>query len=101
MALAVEKATRQQLISSTATDEAVVTVTEIGTKLGISAIKTNKLLIEKGLQTKNPNKKSKKDPDYLPTGKGLEFAQITTAVGKDRNDTYQQLRWYPSVINQL
>jgi hypothetical protein len=52
------------------------------------------------LQVKN-DKKSSKDPAYVPTDRGEEFCQITTATGENNTATYQQLRWYPSVINAL
>jgi len=59
----------------------------------------NQLLIEKGLQVKNVNKKSKKEPDYLPTDRGQEFCDLTLSSGKNGDSSsYQQLRWYESVL---
>lgn len=93
---------RQQLIISTATPNALLTPTQIGERLGISAIKVNKLLIDAGLQTKNEQKKSRKDLDYIVTDRGREFASVTTATGKNGDNTmYQQLRWYESVVDVI
>lgn len=101
LAKALEPA-RQMLINSTAQELELLTVTQIGKQLNLSAIKVNKLLVEQGLQAKNPRKTSKKDCAYIPVGQGLEFSDLTlaTGTGKD-NTTYQQLRWYPSVLDLL
>jgi hypothetical protein len=90
---------RQLLINSTATESPLVTVTELGKSLGLSAQKVNQLLIEKGLQTKNQNKKSKKDLTYVPTDRGSEFASVVLSSGK-KNDpnSYQQLRWDKQIV---
>jgi KilA-N domain len=101
LAKALEPA-RQMLINSTAQELELLTVTQIGKQLELSAIKVNKLLVEKGLQIKNPRKTSKKDSAYIPAGQGLEFSDLTLATGNGKdNTTYQQLRWYPSVIDLL
>lgn len=93
---------RQLLINNTAQEHQLLTATEIGNRLGISAQAVNKKLIELGYQTKNDNKRSKKDCSYLPIGQGYEFSDLTlaTGAGKD-NTTYQQLRWYDSILSQL
>lgn len=56
--------------------------------------RVNKVLIEKGLQTRNDGG----DPDYLPTENGKQYGIVTanTAIGHGR--TVQQMRWYPSVV---
>ena len=93
---------RQTLINSTAQEHKLCTATEIGERLGMSAIAVNKLLIEKGYQIKNPRKTSKKDASYVPTDRGLEFADMTLAVGTGKDTTtYQQLRWYESIATVL
>jgi hypothetical protein len=33
-------------------------------------------LIDKGLQTKNVDRKSQKEPAYIPTDRGAEFADL-------------------------
>lgn len=88
---------RQLLIESTAQPHQLLTPTEIGKRFGLSAIAVNKLLVEKGLQIPNPKKKSQKDPSYIPTDRGQEFADFTLATGSNNSTTYQQLRWYESV----
>lgn len=62
-----------------------------------NAIALNKLLIESGLQARNPEG----NPDYLPTNHGKSCSKVVLQEGKDSNRTCQQLRWYPSVVNQL
>ena len=98
--LALEES-RQLLIVNTAQEAELLTPTEIGKRLGISGVKVNKLLIERGFQVKNENSHSKKDPTYIPVGPGIEFSDFTLATGKGTSDTYQQLRWYSSIIDQL
>jgi len=94
---------RQMLINSTAQPHQLLTVTDIGKALGgLSAQAVNKLLINKGFQIKNPNKQSKKDTSYLPIGQGHEFADLTLATGTGKDTTtYQQLRWYESIIELI
>ncbi|WP_414589500.1 hypothetical protein [Scytonema sp. PCC 10023] len=72
------------------------------TDLG-NAIAFNKILIDSGLQTENPNKAAKKDgqPAYLPTEMGKEYAQVVFQQGASSKKTIQQLRWYPSVLDVL
>lgn len=94
------KDNQKLLIQSTASDVKLVTPTELGKSLNLSAQKVNQLLIEQGLQVKNDAKKSRKEPSYLPTDKGHEFCSFTLATGKSGDTTsYQQLLWYESVMN--
>ncbi len=99
-AIALEEA-RQPLITNTAQKDKLVTPTEIGKELGISGQAVNKLLIERGLQIPNEDRKSKKEPAYLPTEKGREYSDLTLATGSSSASTFQQLRWYESVIDLL
>jgi hypothetical protein len=95
------ESTRQLLINSTATDAKLMTVTELG-KLHnppLSAIKMNQLLLTQGYQIKNPKKKSQKDLSYIPTDKAKDHCSITLATGNSKEDTYQQLRWYDSILS--
>ena len=89
---------RQLLIVNTAQEHALLTPTQIGERIGLSGQAVNKLLIEKGLQVKNENRSSKKEPSYLPTVKGSDFADLTLATAATNSGTFQQLRWYESVI---
>lgn len=97
---AIEEA-RQLLIVNTAQPEKLMTPTEIGKVLGISGQAVNKLLIERGLQVAHLARKSKKEPAYLPTEKGKEYSDLTLSTGSNSSSTYQQLRWYESVIDLL
>lgn len=94
---------RQHLINSTATEKTLLTVTQLGKLLNppLSAIKTNRLLIDKGLQVKNPKKKSKKDASYIPTDLGKPYCDNTIATCSNNCDTIQQLRWYDSVLDVI
>ena len=68
-----------------------------------NAMEMNKLLIQFGLQVKNPNPKAKKDgqPQYLPTEAGKPHSKIIFQQGEDTNKTIQQLRWFPSALKLL
>jgi prophage antirepressor-like protein len=58
--------------------------------------------VTKGFQTKNEKRKSRKDAAYLPSGEGAEFSDLTLVTGSDKDSTtYQQLRWYSSVLEVL
>lgn len=96
------KDSQKLLIDNTASPSNLLTPTMIGDKLGLTSQKVNKLLIEKGLQVKNENKKSRKDPAYVLTNHGSEFGTFTLSTGSNGDNTsYQQLRWYESVLNVL
>ena len=96
-----EECVRPTLINNTAQQDELLTPSQIGQKLGISGMAVNKLLIDKGLQVKNDHKTSKKDLAYLPTDMGMEYARVTLATGKSSSDTFQQLRWYSSVLQRV
>lgn len=98
----------REIVNSIPTPDRGVTVTDIADmmteKLGckVSNQKVNKLLIEKGLQTRQVDKKSKKDPDYIPTEKGKKWAVQTISKGRGTDyTTFFQLRWYPEVVEVL
>lgn len=88
------------LRENTACQFTLMTPTELGKKIGVSAIEINKRLISAGLQVKNENKKSRKEPTYFPTDKGHEFCSFTLSGGND-DTTYQQLLWYESVLSAI
>ena len=94
---------RKLLASTTTIPDRLLTATELGQQLGgISARKVNKMLIEKGLQVKNPDKKSKGSATYIPTERGHEFCDLTIATGKGKDNTsFQSLKWYPSVARVI
>lgn len=80
----------------------LMTPTSLGKELGgLSAIKVNRLLCELGYQVKNENK-SKSSPDYVPTEKGKEYAEMTMSTGSNEdNTTYQHLKWKEKIIDVL
>lgn len=93
---------QKQARLNTANDTIPLTPTQLGEKIGVSARKINKMLIEKGFQVKNDSAKSRREPDYLLTDAGKEFGKYLTSTGKDGDNTlYQQLRWYESVLAEL
>lgn len=93
---------RQLLIQSSTDDCTLLTPTKLGEELNLSGQKVNKLLIEKGLQIKNENRISRKEPPYLPTDYGKEFSTFTLSTGSNGDSTsYQQLRWFDSVLSIL
>jgi prophage antirepressor-like protein len=82
----------------------LLTPTAVGEKLSSttgqtwSAIRVNKVLIELGLQEKNP---AGKNPSYFPTEKGKQYGCLVLDTAKGHEKTVQHLRWYPSVVEAL
>lgn len=79
----------------TVTDLAAVYSDRVGRKVTAQAM--NKLLQEAGLQEPTGSK----NPAWQPTARGAEFGQVILNTAKGHDRTVQQLRWYPSVIDQL
>lgn len=79
----------------TVTDLAAVYSDRVGRKVTAQAM--NKLLQEAGLQEPTGSK----NPAWQPTVRGAEFGQVILNTAKGHDRTVQQLRWYPSVIDQL
>lgn len=54
----------------------------------------NKILINKGMQFKNPNSDAKKNglPLYLPTELGKQYSKVILQEANRSNKTIQQLR---------
>ena len=92
---------RQLLINATATEAKLMTVTELGKLKKLSGQAMNKLLVDKGFQVKNINKKSQKDPSYLPTDKAKDHCSFVLATAANSKDTFSQLRWYDSILQLL
>jgi hypothetical protein len=63
----------------------------------------NKILINKGMQFKNPNPDAKKNgqPLYLPTELGKQYSKVILQEASFGNKTIQQLRWFPSVLSLI
>ena len=63
----------------------------------------NKILINKGVQFKNPNVNAKKNgqPLYLPTELGKQYSKVILQEANRSNKTIQQLRWFPAVLNLI
>ena len=63
----------------------------------------NKILINKGVQFKNPNLNAKKNgqPLYLPTELGKQYSKIILQEANRSNKTIQQLRWFPAVLGLI
>ena len=72
--------------------------TSIGKRLGISAVKVNRLLKDMGLQISN-HKPAKDEPSYLPTERSKEYSSMTAATGGNgAMTTYQHLKWSTRVL---
>ncbi|MEM8611753.1 MAG: KilA-N domain-containing protein [Cyanobacteria bacterium P01_H01_bin.105] len=81
-----------------AEDVVWLTPTSLGQRLGISAVKVNRLLKEMGLQISN-HKPAKGEPSYLPTEKGQKYSRMTAATGGNGDmTTYQHLKWSERVL---
>lgn len=75
-----------------------LTPTSLEQRLGISAVKVNRLLKDMGLQVSNP-KPAKGEPSYLPTEKGQKYSQMTAATGGNGDmTTCQHLKWSERVL---
>ncbi len=76
--------------------ERLLTATELGNTLGISAQSANKLLVESGIIEPKRNHKNK--VFYVPTEKGMPFC-VLMDTGKHHNNgtPVQQLKFYESV----
>lgn len=70
---------------------------ESKTGIKLSAQRINKLLEDKGLQTKN----AAGNPSWLPTEEGKEYSQLILDTAKGHSKTVQSLQWYPSVIDVI
>lgn len=100
LALAAETAKSALLIE---VESNLLTPTAVGEKLTVdgktwTSQQVNKVLIELGLQEKNP---AGKNPSYLPTEKGKEYGCLVLDTAKGHGKTVQHLRWYPSVVEVL
>ena len=92
---------RKFLSHSNISQSPLLTPTELGGRLHISARKVNQLLTEKGLQIKNSDQ-HKGASRYIPTDTGRQFAELTISTGRNGDNTsYQHLKWYPNVISVL
>lgn len=95
------KPAQKLLAATTTTDGVYLTPTALGERIGLSAIKTNKLLIEMKLQTKVDNP-AKGEPKYLPTQTGKAYSMMTMATGQyGDTTTYQHLKWSERVLGIL
>lgn len=92
--------TRQLLINESASDDNLLTPTQLGKRIGMSGTAVNKKLLELGLQVRHP-KKGKTDPAYIATPSGTQYSSVVFATDNKNNSqtTYQSLRWNPSVID--
>ncbi|MBW4505171.1 MAG: hypothetical protein KME64_01430 [Scytonematopsis contorta HA4267-MV1] len=63
-----------------------------------SSQRVNKLLLARGLQTRNSESNS---PAYLPTDKGKTFSKLVLNTAQGRDKTVQHLRWFKEVLGEL
>ncbi|WP_298909946.1 KilA-N domain-containing protein [uncultured Nostoc sp.] len=74
-------------------DDVYLKPTDIGEKVGMSAVAVNNWLINAGLQYRTDDKKI----PYRPTDSGKEWGRMVSAVAKGSNQTVFQLRWLTSI----
>jgi DNA-damage-inducible protein D len=74
-------------------DDAYLKPTDIGEKVGMSAVAVNNWLVHAGLQYRTDDKKI----PYRPTESGKQWGRMVSAVAKGSNQTVFQLRWLPKV----
>ncbi|ACC85248.1 KilA-N domain-containing protein [Nostoc punctiforme] len=74
-------------------DDAYLKPTDIGKKVGMSAVAVNNRLVHAGLQYRTDDKKI----PYRPTESGKEWGRMVSAVAKGSNQTVFQLRWLPTI----
>lgn len=75
-------------------------VTEIGARVGLSAVKLNKLLCDQGFQ--EANRDAKKNITYSPTDKGKPFSVLVdTNKAHHSGLPMQTLRWYATILEQV
>lgn len=82
------------------TKEVLLTSTDIGKQLGLSAQKVNKLLEDAGLQQHLQCAKNKKIWDL--TAAGAKYAEVLDTGKKEGNGTpIKQIKWYSSVVGLI
>ena len=82
------------------TKEALLTPTDIGKQLGLSAQKVNKLLEDAGLHQRLQCAKNKKIWDV--TTAGAKYAEVLDTGKKHDNGTpIKQIKWYSSVVGLI
>ncbi len=80
--------------------EALVTASDIGVQMGLSAQKVNLLLIEKGLMESVRGSNNKLI--YSISEKGIKFGEALDTAKKHSDGTpIKQIKWYLSAIDQL
>ena len=84
-----------KLLANNTVDEVPVTPTELGKSLDLSAIATNRLLVEQGMQFKND------EGAWEATKKGEQFCTLNPYKSKNSEHTGYTLKWYPKVLQEL
>ncbi|MEA5603801.1 BRO family protein [Nostoc sp. UHCC 0252] len=74
-------------------DDAYLKPTDIGEKVGMSAVAVNNWLVHAGLQYRTLDKKI----PYRPTDSGKQWGRMVSAMAKGSNQTVFQLRWLPTI----
>ena len=78
--------------------ELTYTPTDLGKMLGLSPIKANKLLEEKGFQTSVVVGRSK---EWCPTEKGKPYCEVIDTGVPHSSRMVKQIRWFKSIIDVL
>ncbi|WP_414573797.1 KilA-N domain-containing protein [Nostoc sp. CCY 9925] len=78
-------------------DDAYLKPTDIGEKVGMSAVAVNNWLVHAGLQYRTLDKKI----PYRPTDSGKQWGRMVSAIAKGSNQTVFQLRWLPEIVKVI
>ncbi|HYW18109.1 MAG TPA: BRO family protein [Nodularia sp. (in: cyanobacteria)] len=78
-------------------DDAYLKPTDIGEKVGMSAVAVNNWLVHAGLQYRTDDKKI----PYRPTDSGKQWGRMVSAIAKSSNQTVFQLRWLPEIVKVI
>ncbi|MDT8871635.1 hypothetical protein RAA17_12415 [Komagataeibacter rhaeticus] len=84
---------------SAPTQDNYLTPTEIGKQIGLSAIATNKLIINIGYQVKAVG--SSASSDYTMTEAGMKYGRMFDTTRKHGKGSQQQLKWSPDLVGIL
>ena len=85
---------------SSPAQERLMTPSDIGNQIGLSGMKVNQLLKEKGLQI--DTRDSKNQIVWIPTDKGKAYADLQDTNKKHSNGTpIQQMKWFANVVDVL
>ncbi|MDZ8068531.1 MAG: KilA-N domain-containing protein [Nostoc sp. DedQUE08] len=88
---------KSAIVVTNVSDDAYLKPTDIGEKVGMSAVSVNNWLVHAGLQYRTDDKKI----PYRPTNSGKQWGRMVSAMAKGSNQTVFQLRWLPEIVKVI